>query len=101
MKDLAAKLRALELYDESLIERLPEIINRMDDEIKDAILDWLDNKIEKEITIHDVSFSLLKECEMDTINAYLALDWVKREPEEAISALKSEFYPVFEYFLNK
>ena len=101
MNDLTTKLKELNFYDESYIERLPGIINNSDDEIKNAIFDWLDNKIEKEIIVNDVSLSLLKECGMDTIGAYLTLDWVKKDPEDAISALKSQFYPVFKHFLNK
>jgi len=101
MNDLTTKLKELNFYKDSYIEKLPELINNSDDEIKNAIYGWLDNKTEKEITINDVSFSLLKKCGLDTINAYLTLDWVKEDPEEAISALKSKFYPVFKHFLNK
>ena len=101
MKDITTQLRALKIYDEAFIERLPEKINNSDDEIKNAIINWLDNKIEKEITVDGISFSLLKECGMDTINIYLTLDWIRRDSDNAITALKYEFYPIYEYFLNK
>ena len=101
MNDLVSKLKDLAFYDESFLFTLEEKIKNSDSEIKNAIVNWLDNKIEDEIIVHEVSFSLLKKCGMDIIDAYLTLDWVKREPERAIQALKSEFYPVYEHFLNK
>lgn len=101
MKDLASKLEALSFYDESFIKTLEEKINNADSEIKNAIFNWLDNQIEEEIIVHDVSFSLLKECGMEVIGAYLTLDWVKRDPEYAILALKSEYYPAYKYFKDK
>jgi hypothetical protein len=101
MTDVKAKLKKMNFYDESYIERLPNLINNSDDEIKEAILNWLDKGIEKEITINDISLSLLKMCNMSTINAYLTLDWVKKDPEEAIAALKYEFYPVYDFFNKK
>ena len=100
MKDIKTKIKELNFYDEDFTERLPEIINNSDLEIKNAIIQWLDNKIETEITVNEIPFSLLKECGMDVINAYLALDWIKIDPENAISALKREFYPIEEFLKN-
>ena len=59
-------------------------------EILMALKEWADGDPAPDITIHGVSFSKLVNDEgMRPIRAFLMLDWIYREPEEAMSYLAS------------
>ena len=76
----------------SIIATLRNIlrIRKMDKEIRLALFEYLKGN-EPDIVIEDVSFKELQEDEeLTPIQAFLFLDWVKREPLEAIEFMKSE-----------
>lgn len=65
-------------------------VREMAPEILMALKEWADGDPIPDITIHGVSFSKLVNDEgMRPIRAFLMLDWIYREPEEAMSYLAS------------
>lgn len=92
MKNLNEKIKALNVYPEENIEMLAGKIGQVDEEIKEAILNWLDTGSEAEMTIEGIQYNDLKDkAGMNPIAAYLTLDWINREPVEAVAALLKEY----------
>ena len=92
MENLSIKIKALNIYPEENIEMLVEKIGQTDGKIKKAIGNWLDTENETEITVEGIRYSDLKDkTGMNPIAAYLTLDWINRQPIEAIAALREEY----------
>ena len=65
-------------------------IRKMDPELKKAFGKWYKNSTNPTNYVEGVTFeTLTKTFKMNEINAFLTLDWLKREPNEAKAALGS------------
>ena len=61
----------------------------MDERIKAAFEEWVDSNVIPTIEIEGWSYNKLAEnFNMRPVAAFLALDWLTREPEKASKALK-------------
>ena len=76
-------------YPASMLEQTADKIEHMDDCLKTAFEEWLDKGIIPTIDIEGWNYeTLIKKFHMKPAAAYLALDWLIREPEKASKALK-------------
>ena len=92
MNSLSEKIKALNVYPDENIEMLVEKIGQTDEKIKKAIVDWLDTGIETEMSVESIQYNDLKnKTDMNPIAAYLTLDWIGKEPVEAVAALQEEY----------
>lgn len=65
-------------------------VRKLDSQIKNALIDWF-NQEEVSLTINDVSFDELVNDEGFTpVRAFLLLDWIKREPAQAMHYMAIE-----------
>lgn len=61
----------------------------MDERIKAAFEEWVDSNVIPTIKIEGWSYNkLVEKFKMRPVAAFLALDWLTREPEKASKALK-------------
>lgn len=87
-KDLTERLKELG-YPEQMINPTIQKIERFDSKIASAFKQWLETAAVPDLKIEGYSFvRLTSELSMNPINAFLTLDWLKREPKKATSALK-------------
>ena len=92
MENIREKITALNIYPEENINMLVDKIELTDKEVYSAIELWLRAGAETNITIAGISYvDLADRCEMNPIAAYLTLDWIKRNPEEAVKTLRKEY----------
>lgn len=76
-------------YPEYMLEQTADKIERMDAKIKRAFEEWVDNSAIPSIEIEGWSYDkLIQKFKMRPVAAFLALDWLMREPEKAAKALK-------------
>ena len=76
-------------YPDYLIEQTADKIERMDIHIKNAFENWIDSNVTPNIEIEGWNYEkLIQKFKMRPVAAFLALDWLKRDPEKAIKALK-------------
>jgi len=76
-------------YPSHMIEQTIEKINRFQPKIKKAFEGWVANGKEPDIEVHGYAFSQLrKDYGMKAIGAFITLDWLVRDPENAIKSLK-------------
>lgn len=69
-------------------------LRNLDAELKEALLIWLEDGVPT-VVIHDVSFvELITSESMNPIQAFLYLDWLKREPVRAIKYMTDDRYEV-------
>lgn len=69
-------------------------LRNLDAELKEALYTWLEDGVPT-IMIHDVSFvELINSESMNPIQAFLYLDWLKREPVRAVKLMADERYEV-------
>ena len=65
-------------------------VRNLDPQIKNALIDWF-NQEDVSLTISDISFDELVNDEGFTpIRAFLFLDWIKREPAQAMRYMAIE-----------
>lgn len=68
-------------------------IRKLPKEYKQAILDIIDNRPPCLSEIEDISYNdLIEKYNMRPIRAVLMLDWIRREPDEAIQYLYESFH---------
>lgn len=66
-------------------------VQHLDNEIKEKLEQWLSDGESPDITIHGISYKdLIEKADMKKIRAFLMLDWIKREPTEALYYLAYE-----------
>lgn len=76
-------------YPDYMLEQTADKIERMDERIKAAFEEWVDNDVIPTIEIEGWSYNkLVEKFKMRPVAAFLALDWLTREPEKAAKALK-------------
>lgn len=100
ISDLKLKLTALESIQESSnpnslekhVQMIADKIENCREDIRSAIELWLLNGQETKIEVCGINyFDLLSKAKMTPLAAYLTLDWVYREPEQAVASLKTEY----------
>ena len=76
-------------YPDYMLEQTADKVERMDERIKAAFEEWGDNDVIPTIEIEGWSYNkLVEKFKMRPVAAFLALDWLTREPEKAAKALK-------------
>ena len=76
-------------YPDYMLEQTADKVERMDERIKAAFEEWVDNDVIPTIEIEGWSYNkLVEKFKMRPVAAFLALDWLTREPERAAMALK-------------
>lgn len=67
-------------------------LRHLDAELKEALYIWVNDGVPS-VVIHDVSFvELISSESMNPIQAFLYLDWLKREPVRAIKFMADQRY---------
>ena len=71
-------------------DRIFNQLERADDDIQAAVSQWLDNAVEPAIpSIDGWDVARLKSrLGKNTLAALLTIDWLRKEPQQALSALK-------------
>ena len=76
-------------YPDYMLNQTIDKIEHMDERIKSAFEEWLDCNTIPTIEIEGWNYEkLVQTFKMRPVAAFLALDWLKREPEKASKALK-------------
>lgn len=76
-------------YPDYMLDQTADKIERMDVRLKDAFEDWVNNDVTPSIVIEGWSYNLLiQKFNMRPVAAFLALDWLLRDPVKATNALK-------------
>lgn len=76
-------------YPEYMLEQTADKVERMDDRIKAAFEEWVDNGAIPVIEVEGWNYeSLVSKFKMRPVAAFLTLDWLTRDPGKAAKALK-------------
>jgi len=82
-------LKKFPVYDEKNIEGVSCDIEEMDKDLRMELENFLETGIAPSIELEGYSIERLKkEFGMNPIGAFLTLDWLKKEPEEAKKSLE-------------
>ena len=88
LKDLITKKYPDEYKNEQALEEIITKINKMDKDIYDALLKFLETGEHQEISSGSYSLSeLMRSHSMNALGAYLTLDWLRKDPENAEKSL--------------
>ena len=75
-------------YPTFILDKTADKIEKMSPSLNKAFVDWVEQGIEPTFSIHGYSYSfLIEKFNMNPIGAFICLDWIIREPEEAIEKL--------------
>lgn len=75
-------------YPDYMLAQTADKVERMDKEIMAAFEEWVDCNVIPSIEIEGWNYNKLVETfKMRPVAAFLALDWLMRDPEKAIKAL--------------
>lgn len=87
-------------YDKCQTERLAPKIDAVDDEIKSSLVAWIESGqvSSPEYSGYTVEKILKEKPGMTVLAAYLALDWIRKDPETAIKAVLT---PVMKFIPKK
>lgn len=76
-------------YPTFMIEKTIEKLLRLSPVVQEAFTLWTTHGIEPSITLEGYSYtSLIEQFHMKPVGAFLTLDWIAREPKEAVKSLK-------------
>lgn len=76
-------------YPDYMLEQTADKVERMDGCIKAAFEEWVDSNVIPTIEIEGWNYSqLVEKFKMRPVAAFLALDWLTRDPKKASKALK-------------
>lgn len=71
-----------------MVEKTIDKIEKLDPEIYQEFENWFQDRKESNLLVEGYSVKLLiDKYKMNEVGAFLTLDWLKREPEEAKKAL--------------
>lgn len=88
-RDKIIMLLCAQNYPEYMLEQTADKVERLPHELSEALEEWADCGKEPDLEIQGYSYArLVKEYDMRPIGAFLTLDWLRREPEKAVAALK-------------
>lgn len=87
-------------YDKTQTERLASKIDALPSEIKESLVRWVKSGSisSPEYSGYTVEKILQEKPGMTTLAAYLALDWIRRDPQTAIKAMLT---PVMKFIPKK
>ena len=75
-------------YPDFMLENTIDKIVRLDPNISQTFVEWLDKGTEPRIEVEGFSYTLLKQMYgMKPIGIFITLDWLLREPEKAKESL--------------
>lgn len=79
-------------FDKEQIERLEPKINQLSPDIREAMENWVvtGEVASPEYHGYDVN-KLMAEKPLNTVGAYMLLDWLRRDPESAMKGLRTPF----------
>lgn len=87
-KALIAILKEEE-YPDYMVENTIAKIERFNSQIADAFNQWIKDQKEPSLSIEGYTFStLVNQFGMKPVAAFLALDWLIRDPQKATASLK-------------
>ena len=76
-------------YPDYMLEQTADKVERMDERIKNVFEEWVENGTIPTLEIEGWNYnSLISKFKMRPVAAFLALDWLMRDPEKASKALK-------------
>lgn len=76
-------------YPDYMLEQTADKIERMDERIKSAFEEWVESGTIPMLEIEGWNYDqLVDRFKMRPVAAFLALDWLAREPEKAKKSLK-------------
>lgn len=76
-------------YPAYMLEKTADKVEHMDEHIKSAFEEWVDSNTIPTIEIEGWNYGkLVEKFNMRPVAAFLALDWLTRDPEKATKALK-------------
>lgn len=86
-------------YDKIQTERLVPKIEALPEEIKSALVAWIESgkTVSPEYSGYTVEKILNIKPEMTVLAAYLALDWIRKDPKTAVKAILT---PVMKFTPN-
>ncbi|CCZ69759.1 MULTISPECIES: hypothetical protein [Bacteroides] len=88
-KSVIKEILAKEGYPDFMIESTMEKIEKFAPAVANAFSEWLDKGIEPYLEVGDYSYTVLIQAyKMKPIGAFITLDWLYREPDQAKKALK-------------
>lgn len=88
-RDKIIMLLCSQNYPEYLLEQTADKVEKLPQELSEALEEWADSGKEPEMDLCGYNFArLIKEYDMQPIGAILTLDWLRREPGKAVAALK-------------
>ena len=88
-RDKIIMLLCAQNYPGYLLEQTADKVGRLPYEFSEALEEWADNGKEPDMEIQGYSYArLVKEYDMRPIGAFLTLDWLRRDPETAVAALR-------------
>ena len=77
-------------YDKVQTERLAAKIEALPEDIKSALVNWIENDTleSPEYSGYTVTRILAEKPNMTVVAAFLSLDWIRRDPKNALKAMK-------------
>ncbi len=80
--------------DEVQVERVSEKIEALSPDIREAFEKWIETNdiASPEYSGYDVNAVLKAQPHMTVLAGYLTLDWIRRDPDAAIKAVKQTRY---------
>lgn len=88
-RDTIIQVLCAQDYPEYMLDQTADKVERLAPPIAQAFEDWVDEQTVPTISIEGWDYSrLIKDFKMRPVAAFLALDWLTREPEKASKALK-------------
>ena len=77
-------------YPEYMLETTADKVEKMNERIKEAVEDWANDGTIPTIEVEGWSYNrLVEKFNMRPVAAFLALDWLTRDPEKASKSLKN------------
>lgn len=75
-------------YPDYMLDQTADKIERMDERVKTAFEEWQESNVVPSLEIEGWNYDkLVEKFKMRPVAAFLALDWLTREPEKAVMAL--------------
>lgn len=88
-KQMIENILKEEQYPDYMLEKTIEKVERFAPTVMEVFEEWSKSKKEPAISIEGFSFhQLIVEYRMKPIGAFITLDWLLRDPQKAVAALK-------------
>ena len=88
-KQLIENILKEEKYPDYMLEKTIEKVERFAPTVMEVFEEWSKSKKEPAISIEGFSYrQLVSEYGMKPVGAFITLDWILRDPQKAVAALK-------------